>query len=151
MVEGQIRVKVECLFVDNGRVLAGKGRDRVKGNDFYRVLGGTLNFGEITKDGVRREIREELNCEIENLKLVDVIENIFTYEDKSGHEIVFLYKGELANRDLYNQNPIHITEDGYEFDAEWIPISDVLEKKVILYPEYNYAKVLASGDSALSS
>lgn len=127
-----------CLFHNNGKVLVSKGFDRVKNEHFYRVLGGSVNFFETGKAGVRREIQEELHSEIENLKLVDVIENLFTYEGSKGHEIVFLYSGDLSRKELYEQNPIHIIEDTYEFDAEWIATSDVLAGKIPLYPALDY-------------
>lgn len=143
MKEGEIVVKVEYLVVSDNRVLAGKGRDRVENNTFYRVLGGSLNFGETAEEGMRREIREELRCEIDNLQLADVFENIFTYESKRGHEIVFLFKGDLSEQALYGRDIIHIIEDenDYKFDAEWISIDDVLNKKIALYPEWDYSRI----------
>lgn len=127
-----------CLFHKDGKVLISKGFDKVKNENFYRVLGGSIIFFETGEAGVRREIREELLSEIENLKLVDIIENLFTYEGSNGHEIVFLYTGDLARKELYVQNPIHIVEDTYEFDAEWISTDDILAGKIPLYPALAY-------------
>lgn len=138
----KIRVKALCLFVHDGKVLAGKGGDSIKGEEFYRLLGGTVNFEERSEEAMRREIREELGCEIDNLTLLDVLENIFIFEGQRGHEIIFLFKGSLADRSLYNQNKIHVVEDDYEFDALWVSLEDVISGKVILYPEYDYSKVL---------
>ncbi len=131
-----------CVFNYKGKTLASLGHDKNKGETFYRVIGGSIDFGEKSEDGVRREIREELKCEIENLRLMKVAENIFIYEGQPRHEIVFLYKGDLANKDLYNQEKIHITEPYTEFDAKWIPIDDVLSGKVILYPTVDYSDIL---------
>ena len=136
--EEKIRIKAMCLFHKDGKVLVSKGFDKVKNENFYRVLGGSVNFFETGEAGVRREIQEELLSEIENLKLIDVIENLFTYEGNKGHEIVFLYHGDLAREELYTQNSIHIVEDTYEFDAEWIAINDVLSGKIPLYPAFDY-------------
>lgn len=136
------RVKAMCLFVYNGKTLASKGYDQHKNEVFYRVIGGTINFGEKSEDGIRREIREELKCEIENLKLIDVVENIFTYQGQQRHEIAFLYKGDLTNKDLYRQEKIHIVEPDGEFDAEWVPINDILSGKITLYPELDYSSIL---------
>jgi len=87
---------------------------------------------------VRREIREELQSEIENLERIEIIENIFTYAGEKGHEIVFLFKGQLARKELYKQETIHIDEDEYEFDARWIPINALLNGDVPLYPAFDY-------------
>lgn len=127
-----------CLFHRDGKVLVSKGFDSAKKEYFYRVLGGSVNFFETGEVGVRREIREELQSEIDNLKLIDVIENIFTYEGDKGHEIVFLYSGDLSRDELYERNPIHVIEDTYEFDAEWIPTKDILVGTIPLYPAMDY-------------
>jgi ADP-ribose pyrophosphatase YjhB (NUDIX family) len=136
------RVKTMCLFIHRGKTLATKGYDEKKNETFYRLIGGSINFGEKTEDGIRREVNEELGCEIENLELLKVIENIFTYNGNQGHDIVFLYKGELSNKTLYDQEKIHIVEPYAEFEAEWILIDDVLAGKTILYPALDYSKIL---------
>lgn len=142
MKPGVVDVKVMCVFLHNGKLLAGRGYDKEKDQHFARVLGGGLEFGETTEEGIRREVREELGCEIENLEFLKVVENIFTYEGKAGHQITFLFRGELSNKDLYNQEKIHIVELTYEVDAEWIPVADILEGRVILYPATDWKKVL---------
>ena len=135
-----------CLITDGKRVLVANG-DSMKSatrpivpSHFYRVLGGSLNFGEKVGDGVRREIREELGSEIEDLVKLDVIENHFTYAGERGHEIVFLFKGKLARKELEEQEIVHIIEDTYEFDAVWVPISELLTGAMPLYPALDYKK-----------
>lgn len=142
--QNQISVKVMCLIVNASeqRILVGQGYDSVKDERFYRLLGGSLNFGEKAEAGIRREIREELNCEIENLRFIEMVENIFTFEGKAGHEIIFLFRGDLTDKSIYKQETLHIIEADYEIDAEWVPIAAVIENKVILYPKYNYNKIL---------
>ncbi len=137
-----IRVKVMCLFAHDGKVLVGRGYEVATGEHFYRVLGGSLNFGESTEEGIRREMREELKCEVENLRLCEVLENRYTYEGRKGHEVVFLYQGDLADKSLYAQNPIHIIEDTYKFYADWIRISEILSGTKKLYPTCDYKKYL---------
>lgn len=138
----RIRIKVMCLITDGDRVLAGHGYDSVKGEDFYRVLGGSMKFSETSEEGVRREIREELNSEIEDLKFLDVVENTFVYKGNPGHEIIFLFQGTLTDKEIYKQAKIHIVDEGYEFDAEWVSLKDVFAGKARLYPEYDYSKAL---------
>ena len=139
----KIRTKAMCLLMDKrNRVLLGKGYDSIKKENFYRVLGGSLNFGETAENGVRREIREELHYEIERLKHLEVIENLFEYDGKKGHEIVFLFQGEVSQKSLEQQKTIHIVEDEYEYDAEWIPVENILKNDAMLYPAFDYAKFL---------
>ena len=140
--KNQITIKAMCLFQNNGKILVTKGFDDVKNKHFYRVVGGTVEFSETAEQGIRREVQEELNSDLENLELVDVIENIFTFQDKQGHEIVFLYIGELTRKELYEQKIVRIIEPTYEIEAEWIVLDDIIAGKVPLYPKFDYKKVL---------
>ena len=139
--EREIEVKVMCVIKHDGKLLLSEGRDEMTGELFYRFLSGSLEFGEALEDGVRREMREELQCEIENLTLLRVIESIFTFEGQKRHQLVFLYQCDLKNHDLYNQPTIHIVENTYAFDAKWIPIHEIKNGHVPLYPKYNYSEL----------
>lgn len=137
----EIAGKAMLLIQHNGKLLLSEGYDKNTDEHFYRLLGGSLNFGERSEDGVRREIQEELKSEIDNLHLITVIENIFTFEGERGHQIVFLYGGDLSNKDLYNQPVIHII-DSREFDAKWFLMEEILKGDRLIYPKYDYAKIL---------
>jgi len=137
MKTNQIEVKALCIILRNNKeILVGLGYDEVKKEHFGRIMGGGMNFGETAESAVRREIKEELLCEIENLEFVKLIENIFTYNGEQGHQITFLYKGNLANKNLYKQEKI-LVHDTNSFEAEWLPLSDVKNRKVKLYPEFD--------------
>lgn len=138
----KIVTKAMCLFVHQGKTLASRGFDDVANEHFYRVLGGTVNFLETAEQAIRREIREELQSDITDLTLLEVIENIFTYKGNKGHQNVFLYSGNLARKELYEQKVIHIVDEPQEFDAEWIAIEDILASRIQLYPEFDYQKFL---------
>ena len=137
-----IRIKAMCLFENNGKVLVGKAYDKSTDEHFYRILGGSIHFGETSEEAIRREIREELKSEIKNLELINITENFFEYEGIRGHEIVFLFKGSLANEEMYKENIIHVIEESYEFDAAWILVRDILDGPVKLYPDNNIENIL---------
>jgi ADP-ribose pyrophosphatase YjhB (NUDIX family) len=139
---GKIRVSAMCLFVHDGKTLVSKGYDSVKGQAFYRVLGGGVNFFETAEDAVRREIQEELQSDVENLVFLTVTENIFTYLGKKGHEIVFMYSGSLSRKELYGAETIHVVEETHENEAVWVPIDEILNGKVPLYPNLDYNQYL---------
>ena len=139
--KGEVKLKAMCFFERDGKLLVSKGFDTVKKEYFYRPLGGHVDFFETAEAGIRREIQEELGSGINNLKLLATIENLFTYQGDKGHEIVFLYSGDLAREELYKTNPIKIVEPDHEFGASWIPIKDILSGQVPLYPKFNYQEL----------
>ncbi len=132
-----------CILMDNrGRLLVSKGYDKVKDEIFYRLLGGSLDSGEDPETGIRREIREELNSELDELESLGIIDNPFIYEGQSRHQTIYLFRAALVYKDIEDKDKIHIVEEKYEFDAYWIPVKDILEKRVILYPPFDQEKFL---------
>ena len=134
MKPGQIRPIVVCIFMERDRIFVAKGLDHAKQETFYRPLGGAIEFNEQSRDCVIREIREELNTEIKELTYVGMLENIFTFEDERGHEIVLVYKAKFADSRLYKLTSVRCPENGGEFIAMWKPIADFKTGKAPLYP-----------------
>jgi 8-oxo-dGTP pyrophosphatase MutT (NUDIX family) len=127
-----------CLFRDGDRILVSEGFDKVKQNYYYRPLGGGIEYGETSQAAVLREIQEELGLEAENLQLIGVLENIFIYNGEQGHEIVFVFDGELTDKSLYQLDEI----DGFEqeanirFKAKWLSLDEITSKDARLVPEH---------------
>ena len=48
----------------DNKILVGIGYDKVKKQTFYRALGGGIEFGETSKDAVKREFQEEIHADI---------------------------------------------------------------------------------------
>lgn len=134
----RIRALAICIFRQNDRILVNQGFDSVKGEHFYRPLGGGIEFGELGVDTICRELMEELQVEVdrESLKLLGTLENIFTFEGLPGHEINLIYDGALKDIGLYDQAEIIGIDaaDGEEIHALWKHIDDLQTGKSILYP-----------------
>lgn len=108
--------------------------DSVKGQAFYRPLGGGIEFGETSVAALQREIREELDLETTSLRLLGTLDNIFTYEGKPGHEIVQVFDGEFADRSVYERPHLDGIETGaQQFTAQWLDRSHFTESTP-LYP-----------------
>ena len=139
----KIVAKAMCVVSRNGKeVLAGIGRDDVKGEDFGRIIGGKIEFGETAELALRREFQEELSTNLDGLSFIKMVENIFTYNGQHGHEIVFIYKGNLADKALYQKDLIRVEDCGKKFDVKWVSLDDVYSGKLKLYPEIDYKAIL---------
>lgn len=135
MKEGTIRPMALCIVKFKGKILVMDGYDPKKDQVFYRLLGGGIELGEYAKQALEREFQEELATDLENIKFIKVLENIFTFKGKQGHEITFIFEADLASKELYNKNEMAILDAEGETTVSWQKISDFKDNKLILYPE----------------
>ena len=137
MDKKRIRPIVICLFRKGDRILVSEAFDHSKGEYFCRPLGGGIEFGEHSRDAMLREIREETGSEVENLRLLGVLENVFTYEGELGHEVVFVYDAEFADKSLYERGEVQAYESEIDkrFVASWRSLEEIERRGVRLVPE----------------
>lgn len=129
----EIRPIVLGVAIKDGKLLVSEAYDSVKNNYFYRCLGGGIEFQETSIDALKREFKEEINIDIEVGNFLGVAENIFTYNGKKGHEIVFFYEINIPEN-LYQEKYIQ-DEDGEIGEAVWVDIKDFKNGSKILYPK----------------
>ena len=131
----RIRVLALALIVRDERLLVSEGYDSVKGETFYRLLGGELEFGETGAEAVARELREEIGAEIEPPAYRCTLENIYVYEGAPGHEIVLVYdvtlREPLFDDRLAWDAPV---ENGLVLHVMWKPLAD-FRAGARLYPD----------------
>ena len=130
---------------DAARVLVERGHDRVKRLDFYRAIGGGVEFGEHAAEACAREWQEEYAITLEGLALRGVLENLFTYEGRPGHEIVFVFDATIAERWPRERDGFETTEaHGRRHAAVWVPVATLGDDPVPLYP-HGLADLLGAG------
>ncbi|MBD8708661.1 NUDIX hydrolase [Pseudomonas sp. CFBP 13711] len=131
----RIRNIAICVFHHQGKILVNAFPDPVKQQTLFRPLGGGIEFGERSADAIVREIREELNLPIRNVRLLGTLESLFTYLGNPGHEVVQVYDAEFADPELYEQNGLEGQEgNGERFTAVWLD-SVELSHDGVLVPE----------------
>ena len=122
------------LFRDH--VLCARGHDSVKDQTFHRPLGGTIEFGEPAADAVVREFREELGRDVEVVESLGVVENLFTLEGGQGHEVVFEFVVRFApGHEPPDLEPLTAVEGDATFEADWLPLAEVLAGTHRVYPD----------------
>ncbi len=132
----RIRALAVCIVRRGDEILVFEGFDRVKGNFYYRPLGGGIEPGERAAEALARELREELHTEVTQLRLRTVIENIFECDGRGGHEIMFVFEGALADRSLYERDVIDaLGDDGSRLHVVWRRIDAFDDQRCLVPPE----------------
>jgi len=135
-ITGNIRAKVVCVFRNENRILVGDAYDPTEQERFYCPPGGRIEFGETSIEALRREMKEELGSEIENPVLLGVLENLFTFDGRRGHEIVFVYEAKFADRSLYSSDQLEGQEsNGQSFNAIWLDPGNSSPDTLRVYPD----------------
>lgn len=117
---GKQQVITACIFLHkDGKVFIGK---RSKTKSFlpgkWELPGGHIEFGETVEEGLRRELREELNMEI----ILGNIYSEFTYMMNEGndHVIEVLYLATMKNP----KQKISLNEESHD-EYKWLSENEV--------------------------
>lgn len=129
MKKNAIRPLALAIIKNKNKILVCQGYDGYK---FYRLPGGGIEFGETGVETLKREIKEEFDADIENIKYLSTLENMFSYRGQKGHEICLVYLAELKGNRLLDKKEITVLDDE-ENIAVWAEIKEL--KKAILYPD----------------
>lgn len=99
---------------------------------YHRLIGGSVELGELHRETIEREVHEELGARIHDLVWLATVENIFRIDGTLGHEVVFLYVGRLDP--LPAPDGATLTEsDGSVVPVVWRSLSEE-DEQLPLYP-----------------
>lgn len=135
MASGRIRPIALCVLRRGDAILVFEGHDPVRGETFYRPLGGGIEFGETGAAAVARELREEIGADLVGLRPLGTLESIFTHRGRRWHELVLLYEGAFADPALYDRDTFLVDEGDPPVTASWQPIADFRAGRRTLYPD----------------
>jgi ADP-ribose pyrophosphatase YjhB (NUDIX family) len=116
------------VFDSGGRALLIK-RAKDPGANKYGVPGGFIDFGESAVEGLRREVREEVGIEIDQVRFFDSFTNLYLYREVT-YPVVDLYFTAItadpavarpldAVLHVEWRNPSEVTEDEVAFTSTW--------------------------------
>ncbi|HEY7094047.1 MAG TPA: NUDIX hydrolase [Ktedonobacterales bacterium] len=133
MRPGQVRVLALGNIWRGDELLVAEGYDPSKRQTFYRPLGGGVEFGERARDALIREFIEELGAELVNIRYLETLENIFTYDGQPGHEIILLFQANFADETLYARDDLVAIEGDERVTTAWKRLAECTDEKP-LYP-----------------
>lgn len=92
--------------------------------NFWFPPGGAIDLGETVQEGVKREIKEETDIYVNNLRFVDFIDGIT--RDAEGrvifHFVVFMYEAD------YLKGTIKAQDDA--LDVKWVSFEEILSETI---------------------
>ncbi|WP_135852903.1 NUDIX domain-containing protein [Halorussus salinus] len=111
---------------DREELLVERERDPA-GETFLRPLGGGVEFGEHSRDALRREFREELGVELAGVSPLGTYEDVFTVAGETQHEIWRLYEADIAASWPYDEDAFTATEPdtGEEIACVWKSVAEL--------------------------
>lgn len=94
-----------------------KARDE-RGN--WDIGGGAIEFGETIEEAVRREVHEELGCEVLGMEYLTVYDAHRRHEGRKTHWVAIIYAVEVDPAKVINNEPHKIAELGW-FTSKNLP------------------------------
>lgn len=135
MGKPRIRPIALGLIKYQGHIFVSKGKDTANDQEFYRFLGGGIDFGEPSVDALKREFQEEIQAELTNIQYLTCLDNIFTCHGKPGHELIQLFQCDFLDPSFYDlEHTYTLVEGKAKHDAIWIPVSQVRSGVMNLVP-----------------
>ena len=100
--------------------------------DFVTLPGGRVKTMEASKEGLKREIYEELHYNIKDKEcnIRGIVENFFELDGKKYHELFFLYQMEVdKNHRLYKGDLIN--KDSIKSYFKWVKKTDLAKENLL--------------------
>jgi ADP-ribose pyrophosphatase YjhB (NUDIX family) len=137
------------IIREGDEIFVFEGHDPDNPETFYRPLGGSIEYGELAADAVRRELKEEIGVTVTDAKLLTVLENLFTWQGRAAHEIVFIFEVKLADPERLRSAALVAYEaNGERINCMWKPLAD-FRNGARLYPA-GLLEVLGAGAAGTS-
>ena len=123
---GKFRLRVSGMLIKNNKLLVHETQ-KFKG---YCLPGGHVEVGESTKQAILREMKEELNIDVEIIDLFCINENIYNVDETASQEINYYYN--LKCLTPLSDLPFSVKEIDKGIEKEhkfdWIDISELCDK-----------------------
>lgn len=126
--------RVAGVAIHNNQILL----HQAEGDSFWSLPGGRVEFGEVVEKTLQREMREELDIEVEVVRLLWLVENFFVYDEKNYHELspYFLMRLPESSKYLTETGPYRCTEPGSNLVFQWFDNTEEMLAALPLVPSF---------------
>ena len=135
MYEGKFIIASGPVIIEEGKLLVNKDNK----DDFYKLPGGTIEEGiEDLEEACHREVREEVNAEIEIIKPLHPMQIWKNPQTEEKMAITLIHwEGKLLNKkEIEPIEPIQ--------EIQWLDITEIKEGKHNVAPNIKY--LIEKGD-----
>jgi len=126
--------RVAGVAIHNNQVLL----HQAEGDSFWSLPGGRVEFGEAVEQTLQREMREELDVDVEVVRLLWLVENFFVYDQKNFRQLspYFLMRPPESSRSLTEAGPYRCVEPGSNLIFQWFPNTAAVLAGLPLLPSF---------------
>lgn len=139
--EGTFNDRVAAIIVHEGHILI--MQDEGIPHDY--LPGGRIHVREPIIDALRRELREELDIDLPENRLIFVAESFFTLMETPYHELCFYHLMEAPSSLLERGERFTRVEENEVHHFRWVPFGELA--KLDFFPIFLKERILALPDS----
>lgn len=118
----------------------------VENRPFYMLIGGKIKELETSTEAIKREIKEEINLNIDNIEFICLSEELVNAKDLDNHQINIIYKG-IYEDEIKENKFIGLEGDWCYY--EWIDINNIdnykiypnIVKEIVKNPDKRYHQI----------
>ena len=118
---GQFNYRVAGVIIEDGHALLHRGER----DDHWVLPGGRCQLMEHSRDALARELREELEEEVEVGRLLWFAEMFFGERGQHWHELSMFYEARLAQSSAWRDmtRSYRIEDGGVQLIFQWFPLA----------------------------
>ena len=137
---GRFNYRVAGVLIHENRLLVMTDER----SPYYYLPGGRVSMNEESTMAIKREIKEELDVEVEATQLLWIVENFFVEQQSQEqfHEIGMYYLLQLTEEDILKRSQEFImNEGGYKkLSFLWLPLEKI--KHLNIYPLFLKERIM---------
>lgn len=124
MSDYKFNYRVATIIRNDYKILLHKNKNDI----FYAIPGGRVKIGEDSIKTLKREFLEEIGAKIKVDRMIGVVENFFTYNNKEYHELMLIYESSFEKDEgFYDKKIVKGIENDGKIEFVWKSIAEIKE------------------------